>query len=83
MEHKDLVTALAVVNVALAATGPLPNIIPAVQAFRQRFPNTSVGGLPALASVQERLAMVEQLFADGDIDDGERTRQRNRTLDEL
>ncbi len=74
LEHKDLATALSVVNVALAATGPLPNIIAAVQAFRQRFPQTSVGGLPALARVQERLAVVEQLFADGDIDAGERSR---------
>lgn len=83
IEYKDMALALAAVSVALAATGPLPQIVAGVRAFTRQFGNTSVSGLPALTTVQDRLADVERLFADGDISRAERDEQRRRILDEL
>ncbi len=85
MERKDLATAMAVVNVLLAATGPVPEIVATVRAFMTRFPGTRVEGLPddRPPSVRERLTQLDELRADKIIDEAEYAEQRARILADL
>jgi hypothetical protein len=85
MERKDLATAMAVVSVTLAATGPVPDIVETVRGFTGRFGGTRVDGLPdePRQSVRERLKQLEELRTDNLIDEAEYARQRARILADL
>jgi len=84
MERKDLATAMTAVSVALAATGPAPEIIATVRAFTSRFGGTRVEGLPdGRQTVRERLTQLEALRADNVINEAEYTEQRARILADL
>jgi hypothetical protein len=85
METKDLATAMAAVSVILTATGPVPDIVATVRAFTSRFAGTRVEDLPheASSSVRERLAQLEQLYAQGVITEAEHAQQRARILGDL
>jgi hypothetical protein len=85
METKDLATAMTAISVALAATGPVPEIIATVRAFTSRFGGTRVEGLPddRRQSVPERLTQLEELHADNMINEAEYAEQRARILADL
>ncbi len=85
METRDLTTAMAVVSVILAATGPVSDIVATVRAFTSRFAGTRVEGLPdeGGSSVPERLGHLDQLHADGVITGAEHAQQRARILGDL
>lgn len=85
-ETKDFATAMAVVSVVFAATGPMKDIVAGVRAFTARFSGTRVEGLPEQEenrTIRERLTELDQLRADGTISAEEHTRQRQRILDDL
>jgi hypothetical protein len=84
-ETRDMTEAAAIVVVVLSATGNLHDIAAAVQMFRQKFgSNAQIEGLPEpKQSVEERLAAVDQLLADGTITPEEHAQQRTRILNEL
>jgi len=46
METKDLALAMSAVAVVFAATGPIKDIVSSVSAFKARFANARVEGLP-------------------------------------
>ncbi len=85
METRDLATGMAAVSVALAATGPVPEIISTVRAFTSRFTGTRVEGLPddGRQTVRERLKQLEELRSDNMINDAEYAEQRARILADL
>lgn len=66
VETKDFGASAAAVAVLFAVTGPLKDIVAGVRAFKTRFSGTSVQGLPD-DDVQERLARLDKLKADGTI----------------
>jgi hypothetical protein len=84
-ETRDMTEAAAIVTVVLSATGNVHDIAEAVQRFRQKFgADAQIEGLPELKqSVEERLAAVDQLLADGKISPAEHKQQRTRILEEL
>jgi hypothetical protein len=84
-ETRDMTEAAAIVAVVLSATGNIHDIAVAVQRFRQRFGAAAqIEGLPEpKRSVEERLAAVDQLLADGKISPEEHKQQRTRILNEL
>jgi hypothetical protein len=82
-ETRDMTEAAAIVVVVLSATGNIHDIAAAVQRFRQKFgSHAQIEGLPE-QSVEERLAAVDQLLADGKITPEEHAQQRTRILNEL
>ncbi len=84
-ETKDLATAMEAVRVIFSVTGSLPETTSCVRAFTARFSGTRVEGLPAeqAQTVQERLATVDRLRAEGVITPEEHEEQRRRILSEL
>jgi hypothetical protein len=84
-ETRDMTEAAAIVVVVLSATGNIHDIAAAVQKFRQKFgARAQIEGLPELKqSVEERLAAVDRLLADGKITPEEHAQQRTRILNEL
>ena len=84
-ETKDAVTALAATSVVLAVTGPLVDVREVVRWFTSRFPGTDVRGLPddSGATIEDRLAQVDRLQADGVISADEQSAQRSRILGEI
>jgi hypothetical protein len=84
-ETRDMTEAAAIVVVVLSATGNIHDIAAAVQEFRQKFgANAQIEGLPEpKQSVEERLAAVDRLLADGKIAPEEHKQQRTRILNEL
>jgi hypothetical protein len=84
-ETRDAGTALAAVSVALAATGSIRDILAAVHYFRQRFGSVArIDGLPEVkASMEDRLAALDQLREAGKITPEEDAEQRVRILNEL
>jgi hypothetical protein len=84
-ETRDMTEAAAIVAVALSVTGNIHDIAAAVQRFRQKFgSDAQIEGLPEpKQSVEVRLAVVDQLFADGKITPEEHAQQRTRILNEL
>jgi hypothetical protein len=76
---------MSVVAVVFAATGPVKDIVAGVRTFTARFAGTRVEGLPdgEEPSVQERLAHLDELKADGTITADEHAQQRARILGEL
>ena len=84
-ETRDMTEAAAIVVVVLSATGNMHDIAAAVQRFRQQFgARAQIEGLPEPKhSVEERLAAVDQLLADGKITQEEHAQQRTRILNEL
>jgi hypothetical protein len=84
-ETRDMTEAAAIVAVVLSATGNIHDIAATVQRFRQQFgSHTQIEGLPEpKQSVEERLAAVDQLLADGKITSEEHAQQRTRILNEL
>jgi hypothetical protein len=84
-ETRDMTEAAAIVVVVLSATGNIHDIAAAVQTFRQRFgSHAQIEDLPdPKQSVEERLAAVDQLLADGKITPEEHAQQRTRILNEL
>src|SRR5215203_6889745 len=68
-ETRDMTEAAAIVVVVLSATGNMHDIAAAVQRFRQQFgARAQIEGLPEpKQSVEERLAALDQLLADGKI----------------
>ncbi len=85
VETKDFASAMAVVAVAFAVTGPMKDIVAGVRAFTTRFAGTRVEGLPEAEglSFQERLARLDELKADGTMTAEEHSEQRARILGEL
>jgi hypothetical protein len=85
IETKDLATALNAVSVVFSVTGNIPTVVLGVRAFKARFPGTRVEGLPEAegSSIQERLARLDELKADGTITAEEHSEQRTRILGEL
>jgi hypothetical protein len=71
--------------VVFAVTGPMKDIVAGVRAFTKRFAGTRVEGLPLDEgpSLQERLARLDELTADGMITEEEHAQQRARILGEL
>ena len=84
-ETRDMTEAAAIVVVVLSATGNIRDIAGIVQKFRQKFgADAQIEGLPeSMQSVEERLAAVDRLFADGKITAEEHAQQRTRILNEL
>jgi hypothetical protein len=84
-ETRDMTEAAAIVVVVLSATGNIHDIAAAVQMFMQKFGSRAqIEGLPEpKQSVEERLAAVDQLLADGKITPEEHAHQRTRILNEL
>jgi hypothetical protein len=84
-ETRDMTEAAAIVAVVLSATGNIHDIAAAVQKFRQKFgAHAQIEGLPEpKQSVEERLAAVDRLLADGKITPDEHKQQRTRILNEL
>jgi hypothetical protein len=84
-ETRDLTEAAAIVVVVVAATGNIHDIAAAVQRFRQQFgSHAQIEGVPEpKQSVEERLAAVDRLLADGEITPDEHKQQRTRILNEL
>jgi hypothetical protein len=84
-ETRDMTEAAAIVVVVLSATGNIHDIAAAVQMFMQKFgSHAQIEGLPEpKQSVEERLAAVDQLLADGKITPEEHAQQRTRILNEL
>jgi len=85
METKDFASAMSVVAVLFAATGPIQDIVSSVHAFTNRFAGTRVEGLPddERLSLRERLAQLDALKTDGVITADEHVEQRARILGEL
>ncbi len=85
METKDFASAMSVVAVLFAATGPIQDIVSSVHTFTNRFVGTRVEGLPddERFSLQERLAQLDGLKADGVITAAEHDQQRARILGKL
>ncbi len=85
VETKDLALAMSAVAVVFAATGPIKDIVSSVSAFKARFANARVEGLPddEGPSLRERLADLDELEADGVISADEHAQQRARILGEL
>jgi hypothetical protein len=85
IETKDVASAMSVVAVVFAATGPVKDIVAGVRAFTSRFTGTRVEGLPddEGPSLQERLARLDGLKTDGTITADEHAQQRARILGEL
>lgn len=85
VETKDLATAMAAVSLVFAVTGSVGDILAGVQAFRSRFPGTQVEGLPyeERPNLTRRLARVDELLAEGVIEQDEHAAQRARILGEL
>ncbi len=85
VETKDFASAMSVVAVAFAATGPVKDIVAGARAFMARFAGTRVEGLPddEGASLRERLGRLDELKADGTITAEEHAEQRARILGEL
>lgn len=77
METKDFASAMSVVAVIFAATGPIKDIVTSVHAFTNRFAGTRVEGLPddEGLSLRERLAQLDALKADGVITADEHAEQ--------
>ncbi len=84
-ETKDFASAMSVVAVLFAATGPIQDIVSSVHAFTNRFAGTRVEGLPddERLSLRERLAQLDALKTDGVITADEHVEQRARILGEL
>lgn len=87
MERKDLASAMNIVAVIFAVTGPVPlgDIISSIRTFTNRT-GTRVDGLPDTPkslSPQERLAQLDALKAAGAINTAEHAIQRARILGEL
>jgi hypothetical protein len=83
-ETRDMTEAAAIVVVVLSATGNIHDIAGVVQRFRQKFAHAQIEGLPeSKQSVEERLAAVDRLLADGKITPDEHAQQRTRILNEL
>jgi methylmalonyl-CoA mutase cobalamin-binding subunit len=84
-ETRDMSEAAAIVVVVLSATGHIHDISMAVQRFRQQFgSDAQIEGVPEpKQSVEERLAAVDQLLADGKITPEEHAQHRTRILNEL
>ena len=84
-ETRDMSEEVAIVAVVLSATGNIHDIAAAVQKFRQEFgAHAQIEGLPEpKQSVEERLAAVDRLLADGKITPEEHAQQRTRILNEL
>lgn len=88
IETKDLATAMNAVSVVFSVTGSIgsiPVIKSAVRAFKARFADTRVDGLPDDdgLSIPERLARVDELKADGTITEEEHATQRANIIGEL
>jgi hypothetical protein len=85
IETKDVATTLNAVSLLFSVTGNIQNVVLAVHAFKARFPGSRVDGLPETEelSIQERLARVDELKADGTITEEEHAEQRARILSEL
>jgi hypothetical protein len=77
-ETRDMTEAAAIVVVVLSATGNSHDIAAAVQMFRQKFgSHAQIEALPEPEqSVEERLAAVDRLLADGKITPEEHAQQR-------
>lgn len=84
-ETRDMSEAAAIAVVVLSATGNIHDIAGVVQKFRQEFgADAQIEGLPeSMQSVEERLAAVDRLLADGKITPEEHAQQRARILNEL
>ena len=84
-ETRDMTEAAAIVVVAVSATGDIDDIAAVVQRFSQKFgSDAQIEGLTEpKQSVEERLAAVDQLLADGKITPEEHAQQRTRILNEL
>jgi hypothetical protein len=84
-ETRDMTEAAAIVVVAVSVTGDIDDIAAVVQRFSQKFgSDAQIEGLPEpKRSVEERLAAVDQLLADGKITPEEHAQQRTRILNEL
>ena len=84
-ETRDMTEAAAIVVVAVSVTGDIDDIAAVVQRFSQKFgPDAQIEGLPEpKQSVEERLAAVDQLLADGKITPEEHAQQRTRILNEF
>jgi hypothetical protein len=84
-ETRDMTEAAAIVVVVLSASGNIDDIAAAVQLFRQQFRSAAqIEGVPEpKQSVEERLAAVDQLLADGKITPEEHAQHRTRILNEL
>jgi hypothetical protein len=84
-ETRDMTEAAAIVAVVLSATGNIHDIAGVVQKFTQKFGgNAQIEGLPeSMQSVEERLAAVDRLLANGKITPEEHAQQRTRILNEL
>ena len=84
-ETRDMTEAAAIVVVVLSATGNIRDIAGVVQKFRQKFgADAQIDGLPgSMQSVEQRLAAVDRLLADGKITPEEHAQQRTRILNEL
>lgn len=89
IETKDLATAMNAVSIVFSVTGSIgsiPVIKSAVRAFKARFADTRVEGLPdddGGLSIPERLARVDELKADGTITEEEHATQRANIIGEL
>jgi hypothetical protein len=84
-QTRDRTEAPTIVTVVLSATGNIRDIAGVVQKFRQKFgADAQIEGLPeSMQSVEERLAAVDRLLADGKITADEHAHQRTRILNEL
>jgi hypothetical protein len=84
-ETRDMTEAPAIVVVVISATGSIRDMAVAVQRFRQKFgSDAQIEGLPEPKQfLEERLAAVDQLLADGKITPEEHAQQRTRILNEL
>ncbi len=85
IETKDFASAMSVVAVAFAVTGPMKDIVAGVRGFKARFADARVEGLPddGTPSLEERLGRLDELKADGTITEEEHAQQRARVLGEL
>jgi hypothetical protein len=84
-ETRDMTEAAAIVVVAVSVTGDIDDIAAVVQRFSHKFgSDAQIEGLPEpKRSVEERLAAVDQLLADGKITPEEHAQHRTRILNEL
>jgi hypothetical protein len=84
-ETRDMTEAAAIVVVVLSATGNIHDIAEVVEKFRRKFgADAQIEGLPeSRQSVEERLAAVDRLLANGKITPEEHAQQRTRILNEL
>lgn len=84
-ETRDMTEAPAIVVVVISATGSIRDMAVAVQRFRQKFgSDAQIEGLPEPKQfLEERLAAVDRLLADGKITPEEHAQQRTRILNEL